>query len=99
MCASTGRGGAGQALPVVLQEIAVPYLNCSRCGLSLRIRFAVLEPENCPRCLARSRVAQPLFRSPLTFRELTAADGDTGGGTATEAPRNAGAPDRPLLSR
>jgi len=53
----------------------VPYLNCSRCGLSLRVRFAVLEPTNCPRCLARSRVVQPLFRSPLTVRELEGTDG------------------------
>jgi hypothetical protein len=52
----------------------MPYLNCSRCGLSLRVRFEVLEPENCPRCLARSRVAQPLFRSPLPFRELDGRD-------------------------
>jgi len=53
----------------------VSYLNCSRCGLALRVRFAVLEPANCPRCLARSRVVQPLFRSPLTIRELDGTDG------------------------
>jgi hypothetical protein len=59
-----------RALLSVLQEIAMPYLNCSRCGLSIRVRFAVIESENCPRCLARSRVAQPLFRSRLTIHEL-----------------------------
>ena len=52
----------------------MPYLNCSRCGLSLRVRFAGLEPANCPRCLARNRILQPLFRSPLTFRELDATE-------------------------
>lgn len=46
------------------------YLNCSRCGLSLLSRNPTIEPEHCPRCLARSRVLQPLFRSPLSLRAL-----------------------------
>jgi hypothetical protein len=58
------------------EEIARPgrdmYLNCSRCGLSLHTsRFAHLEPEHCPRCLARARVLHPLFRSPMTVRALS----------------------------
>ena len=53
------------------------YLNCSRCGLSLHTsRFAQIEPEYCPRCLARARVLQPLFRSPMTVRDLSANAND-----------------------
>ena len=52
-------------------------LNCSRCGLSLRTsRFPHIEPENCPRCLARAHVLQPLFRSPMTVRDLNANPND-----------------------
>jgi len=74
-----------RAVPFVPQEIAVPYLNCSRCGLSIRVRFASIEPENCPRCLARSRIAQPLFHSQLTIHELSDQDGDTPPSEATRA--------------
>jgi len=53
------------------------YLNCSRCGLSLHTsRFTHIEPEYCPRCLARARVVQPLFRSPMTVRDLSANPND-----------------------
>jgi hypothetical protein len=53
------------------------YLNCSRCGLSLHTsRFAHIEPEHCPRCLARARVLQPLLRSPMTVRVLDANPND-----------------------
>jgi len=53
------------------------YLNCSRCGLSLHTsRFVHIEPGYCPRCLARARVLQPLFRSPMTVRELNADPDD-----------------------
>jgi hypothetical protein len=67
----------------------VRYLNCSRCGLSIRVRVAATEPENCPRCLARSRVAQPLFRSQLTIRELS----------GHESPHAAGGSDAPVTLR
>ena len=49
------------------------YLNCTRCGLSMACRHSTLEPAHCPRCIARSRVAHPLFRSPLPMRRLTAS--------------------------
>lgn len=48
----------------------VAFLNCSRCGLSIRVRFASLEVEHCPRCLVRERLLQPLFRSPLPLTAL-----------------------------
>jgi hypothetical protein len=58
-----------------------PYLNCPRCHLSLRPRVGWLTVEHCPRCLARERVAVPLFASRLPARELYA-----------DAPRPADAP-------
>jgi hypothetical protein len=68
------------------------YLNCSRCGLSVHIsRFAHIEAEHCPRCLARARVLQPLFRSPVTMRDLDASADDE-----NEAPGPA--PDASALS-
>jgi hypothetical protein len=52
------------------------YLNCSRCGLSIpEPRVTALAPEYCPRCTARRRGPIPMFRSPLTMRELAADDG------------------------
>lgn len=48
------------------------FLNCSRCGLTIQVRFTWLRPEHCPRCLARARVAHPMFQSPLPFSQLTA---------------------------
>ena len=53
------------------------YLNCPRCRLSIpEPRFAALAPDHCPRCIARRRVATPMFRSPLTMRELV-SDADS----------------------
>lgn len=52
------------------------FLNCSRCGLSIRTRFVSVQMEHCPRCLARARVLQPLFSSPMPMRTLRAARPD-----------------------
>jgi hypothetical protein len=46
-------------------------------------RFAQLEPEYCPRCLARASVLQPLFRSPLKVRDLLAGTQDDSPGSAS----------------
>lgn len=48
------------------------YLNCPACGLSLA-RPERWEPENCPRCIARRRVAVKLFASALPSDRLYAA--------------------------
>jgi hypothetical protein len=37
------------------------FQNCPRCGLSIRLRTAHLAPRNCPRCIARYRVAVPMY--------------------------------------
>jgi len=51
------------------------YLNCSRCRLSIpEPRVPALALEYCPRCIARRRVATPMFRSPLTMRQLVSGD-------------------------
>ena len=41
------------------------FLNCPRCGLSLRPRASWLTIEHCPRCIARDRTAVKLFSYPL----------------------------------
>ena len=41
----------------------MPYMNCPRCGLSIRIRAAYLTVDWCPRCLARAGTAIPMQSS------------------------------------
>jgi hypothetical protein len=48
------------------------YLNCPRCGLSIRRRAEWLTVEHCPRCLGRSRIAVELFVSSRPSSEWRA---------------------------
>ena len=50
---------------------AVSFLNCPRCGLSIRQSGRWLTIEHCPRCIARARLAVNLFSSPLPAVERT----------------------------
>jgi hypothetical protein len=52
------------------------FLNCPRCGLSIRPRRPWLGIEHCPRCLARSRILVRLFASRLPADELYATAWD-----------------------
>ena len=45
----------------------MPYLNCRKCGLSVRSRNPLTDRAYCPRCRARGRV-EPLLRAPLPLR-------------------------------
>ena len=49
---------------------AAPFLNCPRCGLSIRPKARWMTVEHCPRCLARARVAVEMIPSPLPASEL-----------------------------
>jgi hypothetical protein len=51
-------------------ESAAPFLNCPRCGLSIRPKTRWMTIEQCPRCLARARVAVKMFSSALPAAEL-----------------------------
>jgi hypothetical protein len=51
-------------------EPVLSYLNCPRCHLAIRLRHDALTIRHCPRCVARSRMAVPMFPSPLPMREL-----------------------------
>ena len=42
----------------------MPYLNCPRCALSIRVRADFLTIRKCPRCLARSAAAVPMYETP-----------------------------------
>lgn len=50
-------------------------LTCSRCGLSITPRFAVLAPELCPRCVARNGVAVLLDNADRSMYEAKRAGG------------------------
>jgi hypothetical protein len=47
-----------------------PFLNCPRCGLSIRPKARWMAIEHCPRCLARARVVVNMFPSSLPATEL-----------------------------
>ena len=46
----------------------MPYLNCPRCALSIRIRADYLMIRHCPRCLARARLPVLLYETPAPAR-------------------------------
>ncbi len=39
------------------------YMNCPRCGLSIRLRASYLIMERCPRCLARRQAVVQMYVS------------------------------------
>jgi hypothetical protein len=39
------------------------YVNCARCGLTVRLRAAFLALDHCPRCLARRGIAVEMLTS------------------------------------
>jgi Zn-finger nucleic acid-binding protein len=53
-----------------LEAAASVFLNCPRCGLSIRPRASWLAIEYCPRCLARSRLAVRVVSSVLPAQQL-----------------------------
>jgi len=50
------------------------YLNCPRCGLSIRSKPDRLAIEHCPRCIARDNIAIRLFASTRAMEQLYAAE-------------------------
>jgi hypothetical protein len=46
------------------------FLNCPRCGLSIKPKARWLALEYCPRCMARARIPVKLFSSTLPAAEL-----------------------------
>ncbi len=50
------------------------YMNCPRCGLSIRLRTGVAAIRHCPRCVARHRLLVELFGSPLPAETLYEQD-------------------------
>jgi hypothetical protein len=49
---------------------AVSFLNCPRCGLSIRPKARGSTIEHCPRCSTRASIQVKLFSSPLPTAEL-----------------------------
>jgi hypothetical protein len=46
----------------------MPYLNCPRCGLTIKLRASFLAIEHCPRCRARAKLLSPLYVTRLPAR-------------------------------
>jgi hypothetical protein len=44
------------------------YLNCPRCKLSIRRSRLRVDIVHCPRCIARVRMAVPLYEAPQPER-------------------------------
>jgi hypothetical protein len=64
-------------LPISDRDRQAPravYLNCPRCGLSIRSKPDRPAIEHCPRCIARARVAVRLFASTMAMEQLYAAE-------------------------
>lgn len=40
--------------------VAMPYMSCPRCGLSIRLRAAFLTLDSCPRCIAKAGISVPM---------------------------------------
>lgn len=37
------------------------YMNCARCGLSVRLRKDQLSWDDCPRCIGRTGLSVPMY--------------------------------------
>lgn len=46
----------------------MPYLNCPRCQLAVRLRADAVDMQDCPRCSRRTGLAIPLFKSDALRR-------------------------------
>jgi hypothetical protein len=53
----------GAAQPNLCTEVAMPYLNCPSCGLTINVTRPGALIEHCPRCLARDKRPVELFVS------------------------------------
>jgi anti-sigma B factor antagonist len=62
----------------------MPYMNCPRCGLSIRLRAAYLALERCPRCIAKASVSVPMSISERSSRERPPERSTTSGRAASE---------------
>jgi len=78
-CDSPDSGGGGLIIergPLKGGELnaasprAGSFLNCPRCGLSIRPKARGSTIEHCPRCIARASIEVKLFSSPLPPAEL-----------------------------
>jgi anti-sigma B factor antagonist len=63
----------------------MPYMNCPRCGLSVRLRPPYLTLQRCPRCIAKFGISVPM--------QISEGPGDQPGSEKpTTPPRAAGEP-------
>ncbi len=73
------------------------YMNCPRCGLSVRLRTDRLAWDCCPRCLGRAGIEVPVF---VLNRRVSAPNGVKLSAVASEVADDPGpAPDHPRPSQ
>ncbi|GAC1484841.1 MAG: hypothetical protein NVS1B9_01910 [Solirubrobacteraceae bacterium] len=53
----------------------MPYMNCPRCSLSVRVRADYLKLERCPRCLARTGESLPLYQTDTPREQPPSGNG------------------------
>jgi hypothetical protein len=71
--AGSGSAGAGAlAMREDQARAGESFLNCPRCGLTIKPRAPWLAVRFCPRCLARSQSVVELFSSALPAEALYA---------------------------
>jgi hypothetical protein len=67
------------------------YLNCPRCGVSIRMRSPWFTMTHCPRCIARAGTTVELFSSEMPTSVLYASgslpSADTLSATRTPGPK------------
>ena len=63
----------------------MPYVNCPRCRITVRLRFDALAPEHCPRCERKHGVREPVFLSEAPSRLLKVPSAGSFSGSAAVA--------------
>lgn len=82
------RFGGGAVAATGLRDRQAVFLNCPRCGLSIRQKSQAAHREHCPRCLARAQMPVRLFVSTRPTTEWYRY----GSGPYAEHPRTGAGP-------
>lgn len=67
----------------------MPFMNCSRCGLVVRLQASYMTLERCPRCLARDCVPVAMYISDVPRARLAGSRAPGAGPARRERQRRA----------
>jgi len=65
----------------------MPYLNCPRCRITVRLRADAIAPEHCPRCERKHGVREAVFLSSTPSRLWNLPQMPTSGAAAVPVQR------------